>query len=306
MSSEPTNPFARKRTVRDGFESFLTVLCWIAAIISVLTTVGIVFSLTNETISFFGHVPIQEFLTAKDWTPLFADGQYGIRALITGTFMIAFGAAIVALPIGLAIAIYLAEYASPRLRKTIKPALELLAGIPSVVFGYFGLTFVTPLLKQMNPAITTYNAISGSIVVGIMILPLVASLSEDAISSVPRATREAAYGLGASKAEVTMTVVLRSAISGIVASFILAISRAVGETMAVTLAAGQTPTSAIDYTKAIGTMTAFFVQVSQGDVPRSGPQYESIFAVGMTLFLITLAMNIISQRFVKRLRRFEA
>lgn len=219
--------------------------------------------------------------------------------------MIAVGSCLIAIPLGVFIAIYLSEYASPKAKKIIKPALELLAGVPTVVYGYFGLILVTPFLKGFLPSIETFNALAGAIVVGIMILPLIASLSEDALSSVPRETREAAYALGASKAEVSYTVVLKSATSGIVASVILAFSRAIGETMAVTLAAGSKPAEGIDFTQSVQTMTAYVVQVSSGDVERGGPQYQSLFAVGLTLFLITLVMNSLSQRFVKKMRKHQ-
>lgn len=296
---------SRTRSNRAIRESFLSLLCLFATLVSVLTTVGIVVALAYETIQFFTHVSFKEFVTAKEWTPNFQNPQYGIWALLNGTLMIALGASLIALPAGLAIAIYLSEYAKPGVKALIKPALELLAGIPTVVYGYFGLAVVTPFLKSINPAFETYNALSGAVVVGIMILPLVASLSEDALSNVPSRLREAAYGLGATKAEVSTTVLLKAGSSGIVASFILAISRAIGETMAVTLAAGQNPTVAFDFSRAIGTMTAYIVSVSSGDVPRSGPRYESLFAVGMTLFLITLASNIASQAIVKRIRKHD-
>ncbi len=219
--------------------------------------------------------------------------------------MIAFGSCVIAIPLGVMVAIYLSEYASPKARKIVKPALELLAGVPTVVYGYFGLILVTPFLKGFFPSIETFNALAGAIVVGIMILPLVASLSEDALSSVPRETREAAYALGASKAEVSYTVVLKSATSGIIASIILAFSRAIGETMAVTLASGSRPAEGIDFTKSVQTMTAYVVQVSSGDVERGGPQYQSLFAVGLTLFTVTLCMNMISQSIVKHVRRHQ-
>lgn len=285
-------------------EGSLTLVCLFAAVISVGITIGVISSLLFETIGFFQRVSFQEFATAPQWTPNFSNPQHGIRPLLTGTFMIVFGSAVIALPIGLLIAIYLSEYAHPRTRRIIKPMLELLAGIPSVVFGFFGLVVVTPFLKNLGLPLETFNALSGSLVVGMMVLPLVASLSEDAIASVPRGTREAAYGLGASRAEVSITVVLRSAVSGIIASFILAISRAVGETLAVTLAAGANPTVALDFTKAIQTMTAYIVEISKGDAPRSGTAYQALFAVGLTLFIITLGLNLLAQRFVKRYQKY--
>lgn len=288
------------RMIREGS---YTLLCFGAAIVTILTTLGIIFSLVHETSLFFQNVSAKEFFTANEWTPLFSEGKYGIRALLNGTFMIALGSSVVALPIGLLIALYLSEYATPRLKRIVKPMMELLAGIPSVVYGFFAVSFVTPFLKQLGLPVATYNALAGALVVGIMVLPLVASLSEDAISSVPKAIREAAYGLGASKAEVATTVVLKSATSGIIASFILAISRAVGETLAVTLAAGAQPTVAFNFLESIQTMTAYIVQVSSGDVPRTGPQYQSLFAVGITLFVITLALNLLASQFVRRVMR---
>jgi len=273
--------------------------------VTVITTLGIILALLFESIEFFKTVPILTFLTGNKWTPLFANPSYGVLPLIRGTLMIAVGSCLIAIPLGVTIAIYLSEYASPKAKKRIKPALELLAGVPTVVYGYFGLILVTPFLKNFIPGIGTFNALAGAIVVGIMILPLVASLSEDALSSVPRETREAAYALGASKAEVSYTVVLKSATSGIIASIILAFSRAIGETMAVTLASGSKPADGIDFTQSVQTMTAYIVQVSSGDVARGGPEYQSLFAVGLTLFLVTLVMNSISQAVVKRVGRHQ-
>jgi len=273
--------------------------------VTVITTLGIILALLFESIEFFKTVPILTFLTGNKWTPLFANPSYGVLPLIRGTLMIAVGSCLIAIPLGVTIAIYLSEYASPKAKKRIKPALELLAGVPTVVYGYFGLILVTPFLKNFIPGIGTFNALAGAIVVGIMILPLVASLSEDALSSVPRETREAAYALGASKAEVSYTVVLKSATSGIIASIILAFSRAIGETMAVTLASGSKPADGIDFTQSVQTMTAYVVQVSSGDVARGGPEYQSLFAVGLTLFLVTLVMNSISQAVVKRVGRHQ-
>lgn len=283
-------------------ESVQRWICLACALVSIVTTFGIVYVLLDETVQFFQRVSIWEFLTGREWTPLFSSPKFGVLPLLCGTFLVAAGAALFALPLGLMTAIYLSEYASPRVRKILKPTLEVLAGVPTVVYGYFGLTFVTPMLRNVFPDVQVFNAASGAIVVGIMVLPLVSSLCEDALSAVPRGLREAAYGLGSTKSEVSMKVVVPSALSGIVSSFILAISRAVGETMAVTLAAGMTPKLTLNPAESIQTMTAYIVQVSQGDTPAGTTVYKTIFAVGMTLFLITLVMNIIARKLVAKFR----
>ncbi len=270
--------------------------------ISILTTVGIVIVLVRESVGFFVEIPIVEFLTGTRWAPQYRPQSFGILPLLNGTLIIALGSSLIALPLGLASAIYLSEYAAPRTRRVIKPILEILAGIPTVVYGYFGIMFVTPILRAIFPDTGIFNAASAAIVVGIMILPMVSSLSEDALSAVPRALREAAYGIGATKYEVSTRVVVPAALSGIVASFILAISRAIGETMAVTLAAGATPRMTLNLLESIQTMTAYIVQVSLGDTPQGTLEYQTIFAVGLVLFLITLAMNFLSQRITRRYR----
>ena len=271
-------------------------------LVSVLTTIGIVVVLITESIGFFEQVPIAEFLTGTRWAPLFRDQAFGILPLLNGTVLIAIGASLVALPVGLLSAIYLSEYATARVRKIVKPVLEVLAGIPTVVYGYFALAFVTPILRFFFPETGIFNAASAAIVVGIMIIPMVSSLSEDALSAVPRALREAAFGLGATKFEVSTRVVVPAALSGVVASFILAISRAIGETMAVTLAAGATPRMTLSFLESIQTMTAYIVQVSLGETPHGTLEYRTIFAVGLVLFLVTLAMNLLSQRVTRRFR----
>jgi phosphate transport system permease protein len=271
-------------------------------LITILTTIGIILSLIVETFSFFQEVPLSKFLTDTRWTPLFADKHFGIMPLVTGTLIILVGSSIVALPIGLASALYLSMYAKPVVRRIAKPLLEVLAGIPTVVYGYFALTFVTPLLRQFIPDLSMFNALSASIVVGIMIIPMVSSLSEDALIAVPRSLREAGFALGATKFEVASRIVLPAGLSGVIASFILAISRAVGETMIVTLAAGSTPKLTLNPLESIQTMTAYIVQVSMGDTPHGTIVYKTIFAVGMLLFLITLAMNIIGQIVTRRFR----
>jgi phosphate transport system permease protein len=289
-------------TIREWRERVIGSVLFLCGLISILTTVGIVVVLVSESVGFFGEVSLLEFLTGTRWAPQYQDQSFGILPLVNGTLMVAAGSALLALPVGLASAIYLSEYASSRVRKIVKPALEVLAGIPTVVYGYFALTFITPLIRQVFPQTGIYNAASASIVVGIMIIPMVSSLSEDALSAVPRSLRAAAYGLGATRFEVSTRVAVPAALSGIVASFILAISRAVGETMAVTLAAGATPRMTANFLESIQTMTAFIVQVSLGETPQGTIEYQTIFAVGLVLFAITLAMNLLSQRITTRFR----
>ncbi|MEQ9397779.1 MAG: phosphate ABC transporter permease subunit PstC [Longimicrobiales bacterium] len=291
--------FRRSRNVK---ERLIGVALFACAAISTLVTVGIVGVLVTESFTFFRQVSVVEFLTNTQWTPLFQDANFGIMPLAAGSFMVAAGAAVVALPLGLMTAIFLSEYASARLRSILKPLLEILAGIPTVVYGYFALTFVTPLLRSVWPETDVFNALSASIVVGVMIIPTVSSLSEDALRAVPQALREGAYGLGATKLEVSTRVVVPAALSGVIASFILAISRAIGETMAVTIAAGNLPQLTLNPLESIQTMTAYIVQASLGDTPRGTIGYQSLFAVGMTLFLITLVMNILSQWVLARFR----
>jgi phosphate transport system permease protein len=293
-----------RRTRRVWKERLIAGVLFLCGLVSVLTTVGIVVVLVQESVGFFREVPILEFLTGTEWSPLFAADQksFGILPLVNGTLLVAAGSALIALPVGLAVAIYLSEYASERARRVIKPTLEVLAGIPTVVYGYFALTFITPILQVFLPETNFYNAASASVVVGIMIVPMVSSLSEDALSAVPRSLRQAAYGLGATKFEVSTRVAVPAALSGIVASFILAVSRAIGETMAVTLAAGATPKMTLSYLESIQTMTAYIVQVSLGETPHGTIEYKTIFAVGLLLFLITLSMNLLSQRVTARFR----
>jgi phosphate transport system permease protein len=291
-----------KRQFNQRLEQLVQVVFAAFALVSVATTVGIVLTLIFETFSFFQEVPFWKFLLQGKWTPLFPSAEFGIFVLISATILTSGIAIIVALPLGLLSAICLSEYASPRLRSILKPLLEVLAGIPSVVFGYFALLFVTPLLQNLIPGLQGFNALSAGIVLGISITPLVASLSEDAIYAVPQSLRDGAYALGATKREAVTSVVLPAALSGIVASLILAISRAIGETMIVTLAAGQNPNLGLNPFVPIQTMTSFIVQVSLGDTPHGTIAYKTIFAVGMTLFLITLCLNIFSFWFVRRFR----
>lgn len=289
----------RRRKARERFVG--AVLSGFSAI-SILTTAGIVLVLVIEAASFFTHVSVIDFLFGTKWMPLFRPQSFGVLPLLMGSLLVAAGAAVVALPIGLASAIYLSEYAHPRVRAVVKPALEVLAGVPTVVYGYFALTFVTPLLRQIWPETDIFNGASAAIVMGIMIIPLVSSLSEDAMSAVPRSLREGAYALGATRFEVATRTVVPAALSGIVASFILAISRAIGETMIVTIAAGATPSMSLNPLKAVQTMTAYIAQTSMGEAAHGSIEYQTIFAVGMTLFAVTLLMNVISIQVLKRYR----
>jgi phosphate transport system permease protein len=270
---------------------------------SVLTTFGIVFVLLFETINFFREVSIVEFFTSTTWSAAFANPQFGILVLASGTLLTTLIAIAVALPVGLLAAIFLSEYASPGLRRWLKPALEILAGVPTIVYGYFALTFVTPLLREtVFPNMTIFNALSAGLVMGVMIIPTIASVSEDAIHAVPRSLREGAYALGATQRETATRIVLPAALSGIVAATILGISRAVGETMIVAVAAGNLAQLATNPLGSVQTMTAFIVQVASGDTPTGSLTYNTIFAVGSTLFVMTLILNIVSYVFVRRFR----
>lgn len=278
------------------------VILGIIAVFSILATIGIIVTLLTETITFFTRVSFADFFLTMDWNPFSSTPKYGIWALILGTLKITVIATIVAVPIGLGAALYLSEYASSRARSMIKPILEILSGIPTIVFGFFALTFVTPILRSVFPELGSFNSISPGIVVGVMIIPLISSMSEDAMSSVPNKMREGALGLGATKFEVATKVVLPAATSGIMASIVLAISRAIGETMIVSLAAGSTPSASLDLTGSIQTMTGYIVQVATGDATFGSDIYYSIYAVGFTLFLFTLIMNLISHWITKRFR----
>ncbi len=265
------------------------------AAISIVTTVGIVVVLLLESLQFFREVSLWEFLTGTRWSPLLKPQHFGILPLFCGTLLVAGGSALLAIPLGLATAIYLSEYASPLVREVVKPMLEVLAGIPSVVYGYLAVVFVSPLIRDTIPSADLFNAANACVVVGIMILPMVVSLSEDVLQSVPRSLREGAYALGATKLDVTIGVVLPAAMSGIMASCLLAIARAVGETMAVTLAAGATPNLTLNPFEGIQTMTAYIVQVSLGDTPAGTLEYRTIFAVGLALFVSTLVLNVFAR-----------
>jgi phosphate transport system permease protein len=283
-------------------EKSVQIVLFAAALVSVFTTIGIVAILAEETIGFLREVPLASFLFGTEWTALFNNPKFGVLPLVTGTLMIALYSSMIAIPIGLGSAIYLSEYASERTRKIVKPILEVLAGVPSIVYGYFALTFITPFLKTFIPNLGTFNALSASIAVGIMTIPLVSSLSEDAMRAVPKALREGAFALGSTKFEVAVHVVVPAALSSIVASFVLAISRAIGETMIVALAAGTMPNLTLNPMESVQTMTGFIVQVASGDVVHGGTIFKTIFAVGMLLFLMTLVLNIISRAIIKRYR----
>ena len=274
----------------------------LCALLSVGTTVGIIAVLAVETAAFLREVPITEFLFGTEWTPLFSSPSFGVLPLVAGTTLVSLIAMLVALPMGLLSAIYLSEYANSRVRRVLKPILELLAGVPTVVYGYFALLFVTPLLQQFIPELAGFNALGPGIVMGIMILPLVSSLSEDAMRAVPNGLREGSYALGATKMQTSLRVVVPAAFSGITAAFILAVSRAVGETMIVAIAAGQQPRLTWNPLVQIETMTAYIVQVSLGDTPQGTLEYRTIFAVGMLLFVGTFGLNLLSSWLRQRYR----
>lgn len=294
---------SKNRNSKKIIEKAIPVILFLIASVSVLTTLGILFTLLFETITFFTHVPISEFLFGTQWLPFSnLDAQYGILPLVAGTLKITLIAVLTAVPIGLAAAIYLSEYATDGVRKVVKPILEVLAGVPTIVYGFFALTFVTPVLQQIIPDLKLFNAISPGIVVGIMIIPMITSLSEDAMSSVPDSIRHGALALGSTKFETAIRVIVPSALSGIAASIVLGVSRAIGETMIVALAAGATPRFDGNFTDSIQTMTAYIVQVSTGDAGYGTTIYYSVYAVGFTLFLFTLGMNLLAQYISKRFR----
>jgi phosphate transport system permease protein len=290
------------RTTRSWFERVIEHLLFGCAALSILVTAGIVGVLVFETVEFLREVPILSFVFGTEWTPLFYNKKFGVLPLVAGTALVSGIAMVVALPAGLLSAIYLSEYAPPRVRRIVKPVLEVLAGVPTVVYGYFALMFVTPLLQKVIPDLAGFNALSPGIVMGIMILPLVSSLSEDALHSVPNGLREGAYALGATRMQATLRVVVPAALSGISAAAILAVSRAIGETMIVAVAAGQQPRLTLNPLVPIETMTAFIVQVSLGDTPVGTIEYKTIFAVGMLLFVGTFALNLFSNWLRNRFR----
>ena len=283
-------------------EQIIQVVLLLCALLSIATTAGIIWILIREVWAFFQQVSPFSFLLGTRWTPLFEPRSFGILPLVCGTALVVLGAALISIPLGLASGIYLSEYASDPLRGALKPVLEILAGVPTVVYGYFALTVITPLFMKVFPSTQVFNAASASVVGGIMVLPMIASLCDDAFRAVPQSLRHAGFALGATNFEVATQVVLPGALSGVLASFVLALSRAVGETMAVALAAGATPKLTANPLESIQTMTAYIVQVSLGDTPAGSLAYQTIFAVGMLLFLITLAMNLLAQRILHRFR----
>ncbi|HWG55683.1 MAG TPA: phosphate ABC transporter permease subunit PstC [Gaiellaceae bacterium] len=288
----------RRRIGEDAVKAVLGA----CALVSVLTTIGIVAALFLPALEFFGEVSPREFLTGREWAPLFEPARFGVLPLVAGTLLVTGIASLIAMPLGLGAAIYLGEYARPRVRGVLKPALEILAGIPTIVFGYFALTFVTPLLRDLGVQVEIFNALSAGLVMGVMLIPTIASLSEDAMGAVPRDLRDGAYALGAAKVQVATRIVVPAAISGIVASFVLGVSRAIGETMIVLVAAGQQPNLTFDPREAIETMTAFIAATGAGDVPTGSLEYTTIFAVGATLFVLTLVMNVVAIRLVRSYR----
>jgi phosphate transport system permease protein len=291
-----------RATRRRWGEDVVKVVLALCAVVSILTTVGIVVSLFLPAIEFFEEVSIADFLSGTNWAPLFEPASFGVLPLVAGTVVVSLWAAFVALPFGLGAAIYLSEYARPRTRSFLKPTLEVLAGIPTVVYGYFALTALSPLLQDLGIQESVFSALAAALVMGVMLIPTVASVSEDAMSAVPRDLRDGAYALGSNRMQVSLRVVVPAAISGIIASFVLAISRAVGETMIVLIAAGGQPNWTFNPVEAMQTMTAFIAATGQGDVPTGSIEYKTIFAVGATLFVLTLMMNLVSIRLVRKFR----
>ena len=297
-SAELTLRAERRRIGEDVVKGALAV----CAFVSVATTVGIVVALFAPAFEFFQEVSLADFFTGTEWAPLFEPAHFGVLPLVAGTLLVTAIACLVAIPFGLGAAVYLSEYATPRVRGVLKPALETLAGIPTIVFGYFALTFMTPLLRDLGIDVEIFNALSAGLVMGVMLIPTIASLSDDAMGAVPRDLRDGAYALGSTKVQVATRIVLPAAVSGIIASFVLAISRAVGETMIVLVAAGQQPSLTFDPREAVETMTAFIAATGAGDVPTGSLEYKTIFAAGATLFVLTLVMNVFAIRLVRRYR----
>lgn len=308
MSTGAPLNLRKSQTWPKAKEQAIRLLLFSCAAVSMVTTVAIIAVLVSGTIEFFEKVSISEYLTGLDWYPLSGDPRYGVLPIVWNTVFVAVIAAIFGLPMGLAIAIYLSEYATPRARNIVKPILEILAGIPTIVYGFFALTFVTPVILQpifrdvFGFDVGRFNALSAGIVVGIMIIPMVSSLSEDVLRAVPRGLREASYALGSTRLDVSLRVIVPAALSGIVAAFLLAISRAIGETMAVTLAAGMRPNLTMNVFESVQTMTAFIVNITSGDVEVGSAAEKSLYAVGLTLFLMTLLMNVLSQVILRRFR----
>ena len=292
---EPRNlaAFARLQSRRKRREAAIEVVLFAAACVSVLTTLGIVYVLVSESVAFFRHVPLLSFLTDSQWTPLFDDAHFGIAVLLAGTLSSSGVALLIAIPLGTIIAIYLSEFAGHKTRETMKPLLEMLSGVPTIIYGYFALLFVTPLLQRFFPELPGFNVLSAGIVMGIMIIPYVSSLSEDAMRAVPMSLREGSYAMGATRYQTAVKVVVPAALSGIAAAYILGVSRAVGETMILAVAAGMQPNLSLNPLEPAATITSFIVQVALGDLPHGSIGYQTIFAAGLTLMLVTLVFNLI-------------
>jgi phosphate transport system permease protein len=298
-AAQPLRLRASRRRWGEDVVKGILALC---ALVSVATTVGIVVALFEPAIEFFREVSIGDFLAGSEWAPLFEPPSFGVLPLVAGTLLVTACACLVCVPFGLGAAIYLSEYARRRTRRTLKPMLEILAGVPTVVYGYFAITFVTPRLQELGLPVGVFSALSAGLVMGVMLLPTVASISEDSMSAVPSDLRDGAYALGATRLQVSTLIVVPAAISGIIASFVLAISRAVGETMIVLIAAGGQPNLTWNPLEAVQTMTAFIAATGQGDVPTGSIEYKTIFAVGATLFVMTFVMNVLAIRLVRRFR----
>ena len=296
----------RRPTARSRFEGLIRAALFAAALVSIATTLAIVFSLIRETIAFFGDVPVADYLFGTKWSPQFAGDQqsFGVLPLIWGTFYLTGIGLIVAIPIGLLSGIYLAEFAPVRVRKVIKPVLEVLAGVPTIVFGYFALTFFTPeVLRGLGIAVNQFNALSAGIILGVLVTPIIATLTEDAMAAVPGSLREGAAGLGANRVQTAIRVVFPAALSGIVAALVLGASRAIGETVIILIAGGQRPNLSVNPTESYQSMAAFIAATARGDIPTGSVEYRTIFVVGMTLFVITLVLNLVSIRLVRRYRQ---
>ena len=293
QAMSPAESRLAHRASRHIKEKVIEAILFLAALVSVFTTLGIVYILISESVVFFSHVPLWDFLTDTQWTPLFDDAHFGIMVLLSGTLVSSAVALVVAIPLGTVIAIYLSEFAGPRIREMVKPMLELLSGVPTIVYGYFALLFVTPLLQWFLPELPGFNLLSAGIVMGIMIIPTVSSIAEDAMRAVPMSLREGSYAMGATRFQTAVKVVVPAAFSGIMAAYILGISRAVGETMILAVAAGMQPNLTWNPMEPAATITAFIVQVALGDLPHGSVGYQTIFAAGLTLMLITLVFNII-------------
>ena len=302
ISSSVISPRLARRASRNVKELMIEMLLLGAALVAVFTTAGIVYVLVKESWDFFKHVPLSAFLFDTQWTPLFDDAHYGIGVLLSGTLVSSFVALVVAIPLGTIIAIYLSEFAAPAVREICKPVLELLAGVPTIVYGYFALLFVTPILQSFIPGLPGFSLLSAGIVMGIMIIPTIASISEDAMRAVPMALREGAYAMGSTRFQTAVRVVFPSAFSGVAAAYILGISRAVGETMILAIAAGMQPNLTANPLEPAATITAYIVQVALGDLPHGSIGYQTIFVAGLTLFLVTLLFNILGYWLRKRFR----